>query len=199
MNNRRVGLLSKIEKEVVGLRDSPLYKERIANKAFPVVGEGSPVAKIMFIGEAPGKNEALTGRPFVGASGKVLNKMLEVIGLDRNDVYVTNIVKDRPPQNRDPLPSEVALYGPYLNRQIDIIKPKAIATLGRFSMDYVMRMFGLEDQLLPIGQMHGKCIKTKSSYGQVEIITLYHPAVAIYNQNTKDILMKDFRKLKKYI
>src|SRR5438477_12690555 len=95
-------LMREIRDEVMTLKDSPLYDERIKNKVFPVIGEGSHDAEIVFIGEAPGKNEAKTGRPFIGAAGKILNQMLEEIGIKREDVYITNIVKDRPPQNRDP-------------------------------------------------------------------------------------------------
>ena len=97
----------------------------------------------MFVGEAPGKNEAKTGRPFCGAAGKILDNLLAHAGIERKNVYITNIVKDRPQQNRDPLPGEIKIYGPFLDRQIDIIQPKVIATLGRYSMDYIMRKFGL--------------------------------------------------------
>src|SRR3989344_3381944 len=117
----RTELLRKNNDEVINLNKSPLYKERIKNKVFPVIGEGSHHAKIMFIGEAPGRNEAATGRPFCGASGKILDELLASIGIDRKDVYVTNIVKDRPPFNRDPLPEEINAYGPFLDRQIEII------------------------------------------------------------------------------
>src|SRR3990167_1174868 len=151
----RTELLRQIKDEVINLKKSPLYKERIKNKVFPVVGEGSHHAKIMFIGEAPGKNEAVTGRPFCGASGKILDELLASVGIERKDVYITNIVKDRPHLNRDPLPEEIQIYAPFLDRQIDIIQPDVIATLGRFSMDYVMRRFGLDSQILAISKMHG--------------------------------------------
>src|SRR3989337_2153314 len=128
--------LKKIKDEVVNLVASPLYAERVRNKYFPVIGEGNHLAEIMFIGEAPGENEAKSGRPFCGRAGKVLDTLLQSIGIDRKDVYVTNIVKDRPPENRDPLPDEIELYAPFLDRQIAAIKPAGIATLGRFSMQY---------------------------------------------------------------
>ncbi len=190
--------LRKIKDEVLALKDSPLYAERIKNGVFPVIGEGSHDAKIMFIGEAPGRNEAKTGRPFVGAAGKLLDEMLASVGINRQDVYITNIVKDRPPFNRDPLPEEIKIYGPFLDRQIDILQPKVIATLGRFSMDYIMRKFNLVDQLKSITQMHGKEFTAACAYGTVIIVPLYHPAVAIYNRNSKDVLMQDFQILKKY-
>ena len=192
----RTELLRQIKDEVINLKESPLYKERIKNKVFPVIGEGSHHAKIMFIGEAPGRNEAKTGRPFCGAAGKILDELLASAGIDRKDVYITNIVKDRPPFNRDPLPDEIRVYGPFLDRQIEIIQPSVIATLGRFSMDYIMRKFGLENQLKSISQMHGKSFKATTNYGEIKIIPLYHPAVAIYNNTTKDTLIKDFQILK---
>lgn len=192
----RAKFLKQIKDEVLNLKESPLYEERVKNGVFPVIGEGSYKAKIMFIGEAPGKNEAKTGRPFCGMSGKLLDELLASVNMDRKDVYITNIVKDRPPLNRDPLPSEIEIYGPYLDRQIKIIQPEVIATLGRFSMDYVMRKFGLENELKSISKMHGKVFNSKVSYGKIKIITLYHPAVAIYNRTTKDVLIKDFQALK---
>ncbi len=194
----RTELLRQIKDEVINLKKSPLYKERIKNKVFPVIGEGNHYAKIIFIGEAPGRNEAKTGRPFCGAAGKILDELLASVGIDRKDVYITNIVKDRPPFNRDPLPEEIKVYGPFLDRQIEIIQPEVIATLGRFSMDYIMRKFGLENQLKSISQMHGKLFDAKVSYGKIKIIPLYHPAVAIYNNTTKDTLVKDFHILKDF-
>ena len=192
----RTELLRKIKDEVINLKESPLYKERIKNKVFPVIGEGSHHAKIIFIGEAPGRNEAKTGRPFCGAAGKILDELLASVVIERKDIYITNIVKDRPPFNRDPLPDEIRVYGPFLDRQIEIIQPEVIATLGRFSMDYIMRKFGLENQLKSISQMHGKIFETNTPYGNIKIPPLYHPAVAIYNRTTKDTLMKDFQVLK---
>jgi DNA polymerase len=161
-----------------------------------VIGEGSHDAKILFIGEAPGKNEALTGRPFCGASGKLLDTLLDSVGIHRADVYIGNIVKDRPPENRDPLPSEIELYAPFLDRQIDIIQPKVIATLGRFSMEYIMRKFGLTAQLESISRAHGKAYQAVASYGPITIIPLYHPAAAIYNQSLKATLAEDFKVLR---
>src|SRR3990167_9784350 len=140
--DQRTELLRNIKDEVLGLKESPLYNERVKNGVFPVIGEGSHHAKIMFVGEAPGKNEAATGRNFCGMSGKLLDELLSSAGIPRQDVYITNIVKGRPPFNRDPLPDEITAYGPFLDRQIEIIQPEVIETLGRFSMDYIMRKFG---------------------------------------------------------
>ncbi len=195
-NTNRTELLRQIRDEVVNFKASPLYNERIKNKVYPVIGEGNHYAKIMFIGEAPGRNEAQTGRPVCGAAGKILDQLLKSAGIERQDVYVTNIVKDRPPFNRDPLPEEIEAYAFFLDRQIDIIQPKVIVTLGRFSMDYIMRKFGLGSDLKPISQMHGKIFETTVAFGKIMIIPLYHPAVAVYNGTMKEILIKDFQILK---
>jgi len=196
----KTGQMKKIKDEIVAAKDSPLYEYRIKNKYFPVIGEGSHNAKIMFIGEAPGKNEAETGRPFCGAAGKILDELLAFINIGRKEVYVTNIVKDRPPMNRDPLPDEIEFYAPFLDRQIEIIRPEVIATLGRFSMAYIMKKFGLSTKGgfatsgESISQIHGKIFSAETSYGSVKIVPLYHPAVAIYGTN-KEILKKDFAAL----
>lgn len=193
MNNTE--LLKKIKDEVVKGTMLPLYRDRIKNKNFPVIGEGNHYADIMFVGEAPGRNEAATGRPFCGAAGKILDELLVSVGIKREEVYITNIVKDRPPHNRDPLPAEIEAYASFLDRQIEIIKPKIIATLGRFSMQYMMEKFGLHRELKSISQNHGKTFEVHASYGDVAIIPLYHPAVAVYNNNMKEILTHDFKVL----
>jgi len=146
--NRTEGL-RKIKEGVIRGVGLSLRQERLKNKVFPVIGEGSHYAKIMFVGEAPGRTEAATGRPFCGASGKVLDELLASINVLRQDVYVTNIVKDRPPFNRDPYPEEINAYAPFLDRQIEIIQPQVIATLGRFSMAYIMQKFDWAMNLNP--------------------------------------------------
>ncbi|OGD67631.1 hypothetical protein A2442_03605 [Candidatus Campbellbacteria bacterium RIFOXYC2_FULL_35_25] len=186
-------LLREVNNDLLNFKKSPLYKYRIENKNLPVFGEGSCRARIMFIGEAPGKKESQTGRPFCGASGKMLDVLLESVGLKREDVYITNIVKDRPPENRDPSKEEIEMYSSFLDRQIKIIQPKIIATLGRFSMNYIMRHFGLEDEIEIISKAHGKSYEAKFSYGKVKIIPLYHPAVALYNGGMRKVLKKDFK------
>ena len=191
--------MKKIRDELFRLSSSPLYEYRQKNKYYPVVGEGSHTAHIMFIGEAPGKNEAETARPFCGKSGKVLDDMLESIKLNRSDVYITNIVKDRPPENRDPTEEEIKIYAPYLDKQINIIQPTVIATLGRYSMSYIMNHFGLASLVGQISELHGKEFVAKTEYGSVTIIPLYHPAVALYMGGNKETLLNDFQILKKYI
>lgn len=184
--------LKEIRDEVWNLFKSPLYEERIKNNAYPVIGEGSHDAEIIFIGEAPGKNEASTGRPFCGRSGQVLDSLLTHIKLNRKDVYITNIVKDRPTNNRDPKPEEIDLYAPFLDRQIEIIKPKIIVTLGRFSMEYIMKRYGLDKQFDSISKIHGRNFETQFPFGKVFVLPLYHPAVAVYNNNMMNDLKKDF-------
>lgn len=188
--------MKKIKEEVLNLKQSPLYNERIKNKVFPVIGAGNHNADIMIIGEAPGKNEAKTGQPFCGASGRILDELLDFIKLKRDDVYITNIVKDRPTANRDPSQEEIEIYGPFLDRQIEIIQPKIIATLGRYSSEYIMKKFNLDSEIQTIGKMHGKEFEAKTDYGKVKIIPLYHPAVALYNSVSRDVLREDFSVLR---
>lgn len=193
----RTERLRAIRDEVVGLTQSPLYSYRNTNGYFPVIGQGNHNADIMFIGEAPGKNEAETGRPFCGASGRVLDELLESIDLSREQVYVTNIVKDRPPNNRDPLKGEIDLYAPFLLRQIDIIQPRVIATLGRFSMEFILKRFGAPAANQRISQLHGKVIKVQTTYGQTAVLPLFHPAAALYNPNQRATLEADFQALRR--
>lgn len=178
---------------------SPLYEYRKENGYHPVIGEGDHDADILFIGEAPGKNEAEQGRPFCGRSGKLLTELIESIGLTREEVYITNILKDRPPGNRDPKSEEIELYAPFLDRQVEIIEPKVVATLGRFSMEYMFKHFNAGDQLSSISEMHGKLFTVEAPFGEVKLMPLYHPAVALYNGSMKGTLLEDFEKLKKVI
>lgn len=157
-----------------------------------VLGEGNPNANIVIIGEAPGKQEDLQGIPFVGASGKFLNSMLEMIDLKREDVYITNIVKYRPPDNRDPTPEEKKAFLPYLQSQLEVIQPKILVTLGRHSMNCF-----LPD--LQISKVHGEPKRIKLSLKQnkddileVIILPLFHPAAALYNPAQRQTLIDDF-------
>ncbi len=154
-----------------------------------VMGEGNPDAEIVFIGEAPGKKEDEQGRPFVGASGKLLDEMFDSIGLCRQDVYITNIVKYRPPNNRDPSASEKVAFLPYLLEQLNIIDPKAVVTLGRHSMEYF-----LPDA--KISQAHGHAVRKQvllSGHKSQSwlIMPLYHPAAVLYNGSLREILIQD--------
>ncbi|MCL2706597.1 MAG: uracil-DNA glycosylase [Dehalococcoidia bacterium] len=155
---------------------------RLRTKAVP--GEGANNTEIMFIGEAPGWYEDQQGRPFVGAAGQFLTQLLKSIGLEREQVYITNIIKTRPPNNRDPLPQEIANCKPYLERQIDIIKPKMIVTLGRYSMG--MFMPGMS-----IGQIHGTAVKKDG----VLYFAMYHPAAALHQGSLRSVIQSDMLKI----
>lgn len=156
-----------------------------------VIGEGNPDADIVFIGEAPGKREDEQGLPFIGASGKFLNEMLASIGLERSDIFITNIVKYRPPNNRDPSPQEKKDFLPYLQRQLEVIAPKVIVTLGRHSSNCF-----LPD--LQISKAHGEPkrislqFKDNDDVLEVVILPLYHPAAALYNGGMRQTLLDDF-------
>jgi len=156
-----------------------------------VLGDGHPDAEIVFIGEAPGRAEDEQGLPFVGASGRFLNEMLEAAGLVRADVYITNIVKYRPPNNRDPLPEEKREFWPYLMRQLEIIQPKVIITLGRHSMECFIPN-------AKISQQHGVPKKVKYHESEFLVIPLYHPAAALYNGSMRQTLIDDFLVAKAY-
>jgi uracil-DNA glycosylase len=191
--------MQKIKREVESLNSADLYQFRIHNNYTPVIGEGSLFAEIMLIGEAPGKKEAETGKPFCGRSGKVLDLLLEAIKIQRQDVYITSVLKDRPPHNRDPRKDEVALYAPILMKQIAVIKPKVIGTLGRFSTECVFSHFNILNKLKTTSEMHGKFFKVSSSYGEIVIVPLYHPAVALYRASMLPELKKDFKRIKKLV
>lgn len=191
--------IRQIRDELIDLSDSPLFAYRTENGYVPVVGEGAHDARIMFIGEAPGENEAKSGRPFCGTAGRILDEMLASIDLPRESVYITNIVKDRPPDNRDPESEEIELYGPYLDRQIEIIRPAVLATLGRFSMSYIMKKYGLGTDLRAISKMHGQLVTANTPWGEVQILPLYHPAATIYNRQTRQDLKDDFQILKAFM
>lgn len=153
-----------------------------------VMGDGNLDAEIVFIGEAPGKKEDEQGLPFVGASGKFLNDMLARVGMERGDVYITNIVKYRPPNNRDPLPAEKKAFLPYLLKQLEIIHPKVVITLGRHSMEYFLP--GAK-----IGEVHGQPHAVQIDSDKLLIIPLYHPAAALYNGSLRQTLIDDFLRI----
>jgi DNA polymerase len=162
-----------------------------------VPGEGSANAKIFFIGEGPGKKEDELGRPFVGSAGKFLDEMLEIIKLKREDVYIANVVKCRPPQNRDPSPEEARACWPWLLKQIQTIQPRLIVTLGRHSME---RFLPSAIRRKKISQMHGTLVKkTIPEIGPQNFYILYHPAAALYNGSMRKTLIKDFKKIPKVL
>ncbi|MBE3557603.1 MAG: uracil-DNA glycosylase [Ktedonobacteraceae bacterium] len=173
-------LLKEVAAEVSTCAKCNLCKNR--SRAVP--GEGSPHARILFIGEGPGFHEDRQGRPFVGPAGQFLDELLASINLKRSDVFITNVVKCRPPNNRDPLPEEIAACNEYLDRQIAAIKPRVIVTLGRYSM---AKFFGSEK----ISTIHGRARK-KDGY---ICIAMYHPAAGLHQANLKDTIREDFKKI----
>lgn len=153
-----------------------------------VFGEGSPTAKIIFIGEAPGRNEDETGLPFVGAAGKFLDELLDGIGLARSDVYITSILKYRPPKNRDPKPAEKAEFWPYLQAQLEVIQPKLIVTLGRHGLNCFLPE-------AKIGEVHG----VAQEWEGYTLLPLYHPAAVLYSRKLKETVIQDFAVITKLI
>ncbi len=172
--------MAEVEDQIRGCKLCDLSRTR--TNAVP--GEGSRSAEIMFIGEAPGFHEDRNGEPFVGAAGKFLNEMLESIDLDRSSVYITNVVKCRPPGNRDPLPDEIAACSTYIDRQIELINPKVVVTLGRFSMS---RWFPKER----ISRIHGR----PQRFGDITVVPMYHPAAALHQGSLRATIEADMKKL----
>jgi uracil-DNA glycosylase family 4 len=191
--------LAAIANAVSALETSPLYAYRKENNYYAVVGEGDVDADIMLVGEAPGEQEAKSGRPFVGAAGRMLNELLASINLRREDIYITNIVKDRPPDNRDPRLNEIALYAPFLMQQIAIIQPRIIATLGRHAMAFILEQFQAGATAPKISQLHGQVLMAQAPYGEIAVVPLYHPAVALYNRDQRETLEEDFQVLKQFV
>ena len=161
-----------------------------------VFGEGNVSSRILFIGEAPGASEDETGKPFCGKAGGVLDQLLLKAGLKRDDVYIANILKCRPPGNRNPKDEEIKVCSGYLDQQVDLIKPKIIGCLGNFSTRYIMERFGLASRVQGISKIHGQVFIAPVSQGSIKIVPLYHPAVITYNANMKSVLEKDFTMLK---
>jgi uracil-DNA glycosylase len=161
----------------------------IAHTSNPVPGDGNPHAEIMFIGEAPGQKEDEQGRPFVGPAGKLLEELLNSIGLKREDIYITNVVKFRPPENRDPTPEEKEACMPFLKLEIALIKPKVIVPLGRHALGTFLPKMN-------ITAAHGKAHKINDAIG---IFPLYHPAAALHNPNLRDTLFADMKALKEFL
>lgn len=184
--------LKQLKEQVLQCRKCELYK----TKKQYVFGEGKSDAQILFIGEAPGANEDLTGRPFVGRAGKIFDEMLQTTGLKCEDVFIANVLKCRPPKNRSPQQDEITSCAPYLSLQIELIKPKIICPMGNFATEYIFKKYSLKSQLTSISRMHGKLFKVQSITGVIKILPLYHPAVATYNIDMKKLLLDDIQRLK---
>lgn len=179
-----------LEEKIKKCKKCPLHTGR----QNPVVGEGSLEAEVMFIGEAPGRWEDIKGKPFVGQAGKLLDSLLQEAGLLRKEVYITNVVKCRPPGNRDPRKAEIEACRPYLDEQIIRIKPKIIVCLGRHSLKEVFRKAGLRPPR--ITDARGKPVNARVLGIPVIILPTLHPAAALYNPNVKSLLQEDFKLLK---
>lgn len=174
----KIDELKKLEAEMINNKSLPLQEANL------VFGEGNIDCEVMFIGEAPGRNEDLQKRPFVGRGGQLLDQCINAMGWKRSQVYISNIVKRRPPDNRDPLPAEIEAYKPYLTRQIEIINPRVVATLGRFSMNY----------FLPEAKMtrdHGRVFKIDGRL----VYPIYHPAAALRSTQMMEVFKTDMSKL----
>ena len=182
----RDDMLAELSKEIITCKRCPLHLTR--NK--PLVGEGTTNVNIMMIGEAPGYNEDLQGKAFIGKAGAILDKLLSHINLSREDIYITNILKCHPPQNHNPTTEEINGCVEYLYSQIKIICPKIIVTLGKFASQAIFSKVFLP--FSKISEMHGEIFEITASYGQVKILPHYHPSAACYNISMFDTLKYDF-------
>ncbi|MBN2065711.1 MAG: uracil-DNA glycosylase [Candidatus Thermoplasmatota archaeon] len=179
-----------ITKSVMTCTRCELYKTR----THAVAGEGTITSPLLFIGEAPGHHEDMQGKPFVGKAGNILDELLASIGLNRHDIYITNILKCRPPQNRNPLKSEISACSIYLEKQLECIQPKILVPLGNFATAYLFEKFGLH--FTRISDVCGKLYRVTTLSGTTTIAPLYHPAVVTYDSSKKAQLLKDMEALK---
>jgi|SRR3989344_489569 len=192
-NNEKLKL---IEKEII---DAHLLLHESAKNL--VFGRGNPDASIMFIGEAAGKNEDEQGLPFVGAAGKNLDKLFEKAGLSMNDVYIANILKYRPPENRNPLPEEIKTHTPYLLKQIEVIEPKVICSLGNYATKFFLAGADVDKMKVQPGitSVHGKIKEIELHGKKIKLIPLFHPAAIIYNRSLLGEWEKDIEIVKKEV
>lgn len=189
--------LEKVRENCIDCKKCSLCKTRTQ----VVFGKGNENADILFIGEAPGQNEDLQGFPFVGMAGKNLDRLLSVINLSLNDVYIANILKCRPPSNRDPKEEEIKLCTPYLIEQIKAIKPKVIATLGTYSTKFVLSGFKVENmnKIAGISALHGKPKRMKFRNFEFIVVPIYHPAAMLHRPELKDDFEYDFKIMQRII
>lgn len=182
--------IEKLRAQIASCERCRLHKTR----THTVPGEGSLEADIMFIGEAPGRNEDLQGKPFVGRAGNIFDQLLSSVSLTREDIYLCNILKCRPPENRNPLSDEVHACVGSLDIQLRVVNPKVVATLGNYATTYIFEKFSLEP--VKISQVHGRVFVKETPLGTIKIVPLYHPAVATYDPSKMGVLLKDFRVFK---
>lgn len=186
-------IFDQLSDEIHQCKQCDLFKTRTN----PVVGEGSLDADLFFIGEAPGFNEDKRGRPFVGRAGAILDELLRSIDLKRSDIFIANILKCRPPNNRNPTKKEINLCTHFLERQLEIVNPKIIIPMGSFSSAYIFSKYDLP--FSKISEVHGKLFTKNTLYSNLRIIPMYHPAVATYNPNKISVLLEDINQVKQYI
>ena len=182
--------IKKLGAEILNCRKCELWKTR--NK--PLVGDGSINAQILMVGESPGYHEDIIGKAFVGEAGKVLDQSLEVIDLKREQIYITNVLKCHPPKNHNPNRQQIDSCIGYLYRQIEIIKPKIIMSLGKFASKEMFAKFNLD--FTRISELHGKIFEIETDFGKIKIIPLYHPAVACYHNEMIEVIKEDFMKIR---
>lgn len=182
---RRIQILEELKREMLACHKCPLSKTR-TNLVF---GVGNSMANLMFVGEAPGRDEDLQGEPFVGRAGQLLTKIIEAIGLNRSDVYIANVLKCRPPGNRNPLPEEIVLCMPYLLKQIEIIQPKVLCALGTFAAQTLL------STKAPVGTLRGKF----HDYKGIPMMVTFHPAYLLRNPNDKVKVWEDMKKVRDFL
>ncbi len=186
-------MLADIAREIENCKACPLWRTRTK----PVPGEGPENAKIMLVGEAPGRKEDLTGRPFVGAAGKFLDELLALAGLSREEVFIGNVVKCRPPGNRDPFPSEIQACKPWLEKQFQVISPRVVVTLGRFSLTFFQEKFGLPRD--SISKIHGRQIRVDTLTWHGWLVPMYHPAAGLYRGEVKQAIIEDWKRFGEFL
>lgn len=178
-----------LKREILDCKKCDLYKTR--NK--PLVGDGSIKADIMFIGESPGYNEDIEGRAFVGEAGKILDLLLNIVRLERDKIYITNVLKCHPPKNHNPNRKQIYACIGYLYRQIDLIKPRIIVALGKYASKEIFTRYSIHWSR--IGELHGKIFTVSTLTNTLRIIPMYHPAVACYHAEQLDVLKEDFKNI----
>ena len=181
--------LMDLKYQVLNCKKCPLWETR----KNPVFGEGNPNSEIMLIGEAPGRREDEIGRPFVGQAGKLLDEIFREIGLSREDVYITNVVKCRPPGNRQPTKREVKSCSPYLDKQIMLIRPKVIIAMGNTAASYIMDRYNMK--FTSMRELHGKVFRVGTMFGELKVLMTYHPAAALRNPELKEVIKEDLMRL----
>jgi uracil-DNA glycosylase len=190
MNDRQKNeQLNQLRKRVASCRKCALYKTR----KHIVLGDGDRLSGLMFVGEAPGANEDRLGKPFVGRAGKIFDELLASVGLDRNKIYLCNVLKCRPPKNRKPTPEEIEACGKMLDRQIRIVNPRIIGTMGTFATNVIFQKYGLPPAAISAVAGH------IFSVGDTQIIPVFHPAVAIYNKRKKPLMIKHFQMFRTFL